>query len=89
MEKIKVVVTNSVGTRSNEFKLPPHTEAHKLIKKCESLWSLPTTHEDGQPIARYLYCKRTSGQMGDRTTLQEGGIQNGDRLEIKERMIAG
>ena len=89
MNKIRLVVTNSVGTRSNEFRLPADTEAHRLISKCEALWSLPTAHEDGQPIVRYLHCKRTSQQITDRMTLREAAINDGDRLEIKERMIAG
>lgn len=89
MDKITITVANSLGTRSNQFRLPPDTPVRRLIAKCETLWGLPSSHEDGQPIVRYLTCKRTAGQLSDRGSLGDADIRDGDSLELKEKMVAG
>ncbi|MCH7494248.1 hypothetical protein IIA16_06025 [bacterium] len=89
MEKISITVANSLGTRSNQFRLPPDTKVRRLISKCESLWGLPSSHGDGQPVVRYFVCKRTARQLSDQGTLDTGGVIDGDSLELKEKMVAG
>lgn len=88
MAQIKVIVQDHTGAKKTPVELPDDVPMRRLIPALVTKMSLPTT-QGGQPLTYALDHKRTGKRLRDEDTLQDGGVQPDDVLQLLPAVTAG
>jgi hypothetical protein len=83
MSDINVVIRTADQTRKAEVTLDSSNTGADVIQASVDNWALPTDTD-------YGLVSTTSGKtLAPNTTLNEGGIKDGDVLEVQPVLVAG
>ena len=81
--KIQLTVRTATRDRQVPVAAPGDATAEEILNSAKENWNLPGNYE------YVLRCERLGTQIGEKTTLSQAGVQDGDVLEIQPLADAG